>query len=70
MHRRDGTVVSSAELQEQFLASLTPEQKETLFPYDTRDAVVVEIVDFVRAVRDGTVPEVDGHEGVSSNGRE
>ena len=66
LHRRDGTVVSSAELQERFLASLTPEQKETLFPYDTRDPVVVEIVDFVRAVRDGTVPEVDGHEGLAA----
>ena len=66
LHRRDGTVVSSAELQKQFLASLTPEQKETLFPYDTRDPVVVEIVDFVRAIRDGTAPEVDGREGLAA----
>ncbi len=66
LHRRDGTTLGIAEVQEQFLELLTPEQKETLFPYDTRDPVLVEIVDFVRAVRDGTVPEVDGHEALAA----
>ena len=66
LHLRDATDLSGAELQEKFLASLSPEKKETLFPYDTRDSVTVELVDFVRAVRDGTVPEVDGHEALAA----
>ena len=60
---RDGTIVDSDALVEDFMGSLAEEEKEKLFPGGVTNAIAVELKDFADAVRLGTVPEVDGMEG-------
>jgi hypothetical protein len=40
------------------------EESERWFPGGTENTIAIELVDFARAVRIGTVPEVDGLEGL------
>lgn len=66
LHGRDGSTLNTDELQKKFLETLDREQKDALFPFGTRDPVVVELVDFVRAVQNGTNPEVDGLDSLAA----
>jgi predicted dehydrogenase len=60
----DGSEKSASEIQEEFLASLSEEQKEHLFPYGLTGGFQVEVYDFVRAVGTGTPVEMDGEAGL------
>ncbi|MER3404327.1 MAG: hypothetical protein C4289_03445, partial [Chloroflexota bacterium] len=62
--RKDGSEVPFAELKEQFLQSLAPDEQERLFPFGITDAVTIELHDFIDAVRTGRSPEIDGEEGL------
>jgi len=60
---RDETHVDKEALVEEFMKSLSEEEKEGLFPGGVTNSIAVELKDFADAVRLGTVPEVDGMEG-------
>jgi UDP-N-acetyl-2-amino-2-deoxyglucuronate dehydrogenase len=64
----DGTTVSRDEILAEYMASLTSEQKERLFPYGLTDEQVVgqaiEIWDFCNAIATGRKPEMDGLDGL------
>lgn len=61
---RDGQNVSRDDLTADYRAGLSAEEEQRLFPGGTENTIAVELVDFARSVRHGTVPEVDGWEGL------
>ena len=61
---RDGSNISREDLTAEYRSSLSAEESERWFPGDTENTIAIELVDFARAVRIGTVPEVDGLEGL------
>ena len=61
---RDGANVSRDDLTAEYRASLSAEESERWFPGGTENTIAIELVDFARAVSIGTVPEVDGMEGL------
>ena len=60
----DGTKVSSEQMQSEYMASLTDEEKARVFPYGVTDGFAVELWDFADAVLTGRKPEIDGHDGL------
>ncbi len=62
----DGQVTTLEELNEQYLASLSVEERERVFPGGVTDAFAIELHDFFEAVRTGGRPEVDGEEGLKT----
>lgn len=65
--QHDGTTRSLEELEQQYLAQLSDEERETQFPRGSMDGFAIEIWDFVEAVRGRRAkPEVDGWEGLRS----
>lgn len=62
----DGEVQSLDELKERYLASLSPEQRDRVFPGGITDEFAIELHDFFEAVRTGTQPEVNGEEGLKT----
>ena len=62
----DGTVRDKEWIEKEYLGSLAPEQKDRLFPFGVTDGFSVEIADFVRAVRTGQHPELDGTAGLKA----
>jgi predicted dehydrogenase len=60
----DGTVVSNEEIQAEYMASLTDEEKKNLFPYGATDGFAIEVWDFVNAISTGRKPEMDGYDGL------
>jgi predicted dehydrogenase len=61
---REGDNTPRQELTAQYRAGLATEASERLFPGGSEDPIAIELMDFARAVRDGSVPEVDGMEGL------
>jgi predicted dehydrogenase len=59
-------VLTLDELKERYLASLTPEQRDRVFPGGITDEFAIELHDFFEAVRTGTQPEVNGEEGLKT----
>ena len=62
----DGTSYSMPKLQELFLDSLGPRQKERLFPYGITGGVTLELWDFIDALSVGRPVEIDAEEGLRS----
>ena len=60
---RDKTHIPGEALIEEFMGSLSTEEKETLFPGGVTDTFAVQLKDFADAVRLGTRPETDGVDG-------
>jgi predicted dehydrogenase len=60
----DGTEVSSEEIQTDYLASLSDDEKARLFPYGATDGFAVEVWDFVNAISTSRRPEMDGYDGL------
>ena len=60
----DGTEISSEQIQADYLAGLSDEQKARLFPYGTEDGFAIEVWDFVDAIATGRQPEMDGYDGL------
>ncbi|HEX6971557.1 MAG TPA: Gfo/Idh/MocA family oxidoreductase, partial [Limnochordia bacterium] len=63
---KDGTHISIPELKQMYLEALSPDERERLFPYGIHDGFVIEIHDFVEAIRQGRPPELDVVEGMKS----
>lgn len=62
----DGQTLSLEELKERYLASLSSEQRDHVFPGGLTDEFAIELHDFFEAVRSGTQPEVNGEEGLKT----
>jgi len=60
----DGAEVSKEEIEAEYMASLSEEQKARLFPYGATDGFAVEIWDFINAVATGRKPEMDGYDAL------
>ncbi|MCL5997285.1 MAG: Gfo/Idh/MocA family oxidoreductase [Chloroflexi bacterium] len=60
----DGTVISNEQIQADFMASLSEEEKARLFPYGSTDGFAIEAWDFVNAIRAERKPEMDGDDGL------
>ncbi|MBD3292137.1 MAG: hypothetical protein GF393_04375 [Armatimonadia bacterium] len=64
--RNDGAEVPHEEIEEQYLASLSDEEKDALFPYGITDGIAIECWDFIEAVADGRDPEIDAEEALQA----
>lgn len=62
----DGTTYSMSELQEMYLATLSEEKKDALFPYGITGGVTLELWDFIDALSEGRPVEIDAEEGLRS----
>ena len=62
----DGATKSREQIQIEYLLSLSPEEKDRLFPYGLTDGFAVECWDFVDAVASRRKPEMDGWDGLRS----
>lgn len=60
---RAGERTPMKELTREYRASLSEEEGEKLFPGGMADTFCIELKDFADAIREGTVPEIDGMEG-------
>ncbi|MBD3184451.1 hypothetical protein GF312_19365 [Candidatus Poribacteria bacterium] len=56
--------ISGEDLQKMFMDSISAEEKEKLFPNGVTDTIGIELKDFADAINTGSVPEVDGIEGL------
>jgi UDP-N-acetyl-2-amino-2-deoxyglucuronate dehydrogenase len=65
--KADGTEISFAEIERQYLATLDEEEREYLFPHGVADGFSYEIWEFLELLRGNRdQPEVDGWEGLRS----
>ena len=62
----DGSKRQKEDLQRAYLESLSPEEKERLFPHSITEGVALEVYDFLDAVRHRRRPELDGVDGLKA----
>lgn len=62
----DGTTHSMAELQQMYLATLSAEREDALFPHGITGGVTLELWDFIDALSTGRPVEIDAEEGLRS----
>ncbi|HIE52183.1 MAG TPA: Gfo/Idh/MocA family oxidoreductase [Armatimonadetes bacterium] len=62
----DGTVKPMREVIDEFLGSLSEEERQRLFPYGFTDGVVLEVYDFIDALATERPPEIDAEEGLKA----
>ncbi|MCH2114341.1 MAG: Gfo/Idh/MocA family oxidoreductase [Pirellulales bacterium] len=62
--RPDGTEQESKEIEAAYLASLSPEQEQHLFPLGLTNGFHIEVYDFLRAIRTGQPVEMDGEAAI------
>jgi len=62
----DGTEVPYEEIEQQYLASLSEDEKSRLFPYGITDGIAIECWDFVEAVAEGRDPEIGAEEALQA----
>jgi len=60
------TITESDELQKRYVDSLSESEKEQLFPHGITEGVTLEVYDFIRAIVQGTRPELDGLDGLKA----
>ena len=65
---RGGAKVDNKTLQKEFLATLSEDQKERLFPGGVQDVFAIEIKELADCVRSGKAPEITGLEGYKDLG--
>ena len=63
---KDGTIRPMSELQEEFMASLSEDEKNRLFPYGFTNGVDIECYDFLDAIQNDRQPEVTGEVGMKA----
>jgi hypothetical protein len=66
VYLNDGTMLTQSQIQAKYLASLTEEKRNYLFPYGVTDGFAIEIYDFVRAILKNIKPEMDAYDLNSS----
>ena len=62
----DGSTEDPDALQSSYMANLSPEEKERLFPHGITEGVMLEVYDFLDAVRTRRRPELDGVDGLKA----
>ncbi len=62
----DGSVKSLEDLQVEFLASLSDDERQQLFPHGLEDGFALEVYDFLRAIADERPPEIDAVAGMKA----
>jgi UDP-N-acetyl-2-amino-2-deoxyglucuronate dehydrogenase len=60
----DGSEVSSEQIQADYVASLSDEEKARLLPYGATDGFAIEVWDFINAIATDRKPEMDGMDGL------
>ncbi len=65
-HLIDGMTYGMRQLQDLFLKSLSPREKDRLFPYGLTDGMAIELWDFIDALSTGRDVEIDAAEGLKS----
>jgi predicted dehydrogenase len=60
----DGSVISNDNIVAQYMESLDSDAQEYLFPYGSTDGFAIEVYDFIRAIRTGVKPEMDGEDAL------
>jgi len=60
----DGKVLTSEQIEKEFLDSLSNEEKEEIFPYNCYDGFGIEWIDFARGIKGERKVEIDGEEGL------
>jgi len=63
---RNGTEMTTEDVVKEYMASLSKDEKDRLFPYGVTSGFAVQTWDFVDAIRTGRKPEMDGMEGLLS----
>jgi len=63
---KDGTKYNMSELRDKFLSSISEERKNRLFPHGFTEGLVIECYDFLDAIQNQRMPEVDGEEGLKA----
>lgn len=63
-HLANGSVIPSGDIVDAYMATLTPDQQERLFPYGCTHDIGIEVWDFVHAIRTGEEPEMDAEAGL------
>ena len=66
IHLKSGSARSMDELRKEFLNSLSPDEKEELFPLGITNSVALGIHDFLDAVKSHREPEVTGWDGFAA----
>ncbi len=64
--RNDGTEVPHEDIEVQYAASLSEEEKARLFPYEITDGITIECWDFIEAVAEGRDPEIGAEEALQA----
>jgi len=64
LRQAGGATLESEAIEQAYMASLSDADKERIFPHGATHGFSVEIADFVRAVRTGAAPEIDGGGGL------
>ena len=62
--RQDEATYTPQQIQEQYLAQLSAEERNRLFPFGCLDPFGVELWDFADAIRTGRPPELGGEDGL------
>jgi predicted dehydrogenase len=60
----DGSQTSSEQIQADYVASLSDEEKTQVLPYGATDGFAIEVWDFCNAIATGRKPEMDGMDGL------
>ena len=63
---KDGATCSLSDVQEKYLASLSEDEKNRLFPHGFTDGVQIECYDFLDAIQNDRQPEVTGEMGMKA----
>ena len=63
---KDGATCSLSDIQEKYLASLSEDEKNRLFPHGFTDGVQIECYDFLDAIQNDRQPEVTGEMGMKA----
>jgi len=66
VEKLDGTKCSINQLRDMYLETLSPDEKERLFPLGIEDGFTLEVYDFINAIKDRRPPEVDGWTGLQA----
>jgi len=68
VYLKDGTEYSSEQVIADYLATLSDDEKNLLFPYGCTDGFGVQTWDFCDAIQSDRKPEMDGTDGLKSKG--
>lgn len=63
---KDGTTRPIEEYYREFLGEIGEARRERLFPHGIEDGFALETYDFLRAIQEGSQPEIDGEEGLKA----